>query len=267
MLIVGLTYKYRLLRLTDCRKTRPAHGWREDKYGRGDTVKISGLQKMTLLDYPGKIAATVFTGGCNFRCPFCHNASLVLNAGKAHDISEEEFFGFLAKRKGLLDGVCISGGEPLLQEDIDKFIAEIKSLGFLVKLDTNGSFPSRLKELVSGGLIDYVAMDIKNSPAGYAKTAGTTGEALPEIKESVTFLLSDRVEYEFRTTVVKGFHTKEDFAAIGKWIQGAGRYFLQNFADSGDLIQPGLQGVEKAEMAAFADIAREYVPSVKIRNE
>lgn len=230
-------------------------------------MKISGLQKMTLLDYPGKIAATVFTGGCNFRCPFCHNASLVLNDRRAQEaISEEEFFDFLAKRKGLLDGVCISGGEPLLQEDIRQFISGIKSLGFLVKLDTNGSFPSRLKELAGDGLIDYVAMDIKNSPAGYAKTAGTAGDVLPKIKESVTFLLAGHVEYEFRTTVVKGFHTKEDFAAIGKWIQGAGRYFLQNFVDSGDLIQPGLRGVEKAELAAFADVVRGYVPSVQIRN-
>ena len=221
---------------------------------------------MTLLDYPGKIAATVFTGGCNFRCPFCHNASLVLNAGKAQNISEEDFFDFLSRRKGLLDGVCISGGEPLIQEEIGRFISKIKSLGFLVKLDTNGSFPSRLKELAGDGLVDYVAMDIKNSPAGYVKTAGTTEKMLPEIKESVTFLLSGHVEYEFRTTVVKEFHTEEDFVAIGKWIQGARRYFLQNFVDSGDLIRPGLHGIDKAVLAAFADIVREYVPSVQIRD-
>lgn len=228
-------------------------------------MNISGLQKMTLLDYPEKIAATVFTGGCNFRCPFCHNASLVLNAGNAKNISEEEFFNFLAKRKGLLDGVCVSGGEPLLQIEISRFIAKIKSLGFLVKLDTNGSFSSKLKELVGNGLIDYVAMDIKNSPTGYAKTIGTAEEVLSQINESVAFLLADNVEYEFRTTVVKDFHSKEDFVAIGKWIQGARRYFLQNFVDSGDLIQPGLRGVEKTELAAFADIVCEYVPSVQIR--
>lgn len=220
---------------------------------------------MTLLDYPGKIAATVFTGGCNFLCPFCHNASFVLNDGKAQNISREEFFNFLIKRKGLLDGVCISGGEPLLQKEISKFISEIKALGFLVKLDTNGSFPSELKALVGNGLLDYVAMDIKNSPAGYAKTAGTTEAVLAKINESVDFLLAGHVEYEFRTTVVRDFHTREDFAAIGKWIQGAEKYFLQYFVDSGDLIQPGLRGVEKAELAAFADIVREYVPSVQIR--
>jgi len=230
-------------------------------------MNIQGLQKTTLLDYPGKIAATVFTGGCNFRCPYCHNASLVLNDRDAQDISEEVFFDFLAKRKGLLDGVCISGGEPLLQREIGRFISEIKSLGFLVKLDTNGSFPSKLKELVGDGLIDYVAMDIKNSPAGYARTAGITEDILPEVKQSVTFLLAGHVDYEFRTTVVKGFHSKEDFAAIGEWIQRARRYFLQNFVDSGDLIQPGLQGVDKTELAVFADAVRMYVPSVQIRNE
>jgi pyruvate formate lyase activating enzyme len=229
-------------------------------------MNIQGLQKTTLLDYPEKIAATVFTGGCNFRCPYCHNASLVLNAGNAQDISEEAFFEFLSKRKGLLDGVCISGGEPLLQKEIGRFISEIKSIGFFVKLDTNGSLPDKLKALVGDGLIDYVAMDIKNSPAGYARTAGTTEDVLPKIKESVAFLLTGHVEYEFRTTVVKGLHTKEDFAAIGKWIQGAERYFLQNFVDSGDLIQPGLQGVEKEELMAFADAARAYVPSVQVRS-
>lgn len=228
-------------------------------------MNITGLQKMTLLDYPEKIAATVFTCGCNFRCPFCHNASLVLNTGKAKNISEEDIFDFLEKRKGLLDGVCISGGEPLLQNEIGEFISKIKSFGFLVKLDTNGSFSSKLKELVGNGLIDYVAMDIKNSPAGYAKTTGTTDDVLSQINESVVFLLADNVEYEFRTTVVKDFHSKEDFVAIGKWIQGAKRYFLQNFVDSGDLIQPGLCGVEKTELAAFADIVHEYVPSVQIR--
>lgn len=228
-------------------------------------MNICGLQKMTLLDYPEKIAATVFTGGCNFRCPFCHNASFVLNTGNTQNISEEEFLDFLIKRKGLLDGVCVSGGEPLLQKEISKFISKIKSLGFLVKLDTNGSFPFKLKELVSNGLVDYVAMDIKNSPAGYAKTAGTTEDVLPKINESVAFLLADHIEYEFRTTVIKAFHTKENFISIGKWLQGAKRYFLQHFVDSGDLIQPGLCGVEKAELEVFAHIVREYVPSVQIR--
>lgn len=228
-------------------------------------VKISGLQKMTLIDYPGKIAATVFTGGCNFRCPYCHNAGIVLNTGNTNDISEEELFDFLHKRKGLLDGVCISGGEPLLHDDINQLIAKIKSLGFFVKLDTNGSFPSRLKELIHGGLIDYVAMDIKNSPAGYPRTAGISEKMLPEIKESVAFLLEGHVDYEFRTTVVREFHTSEDFLEIGKWIKGARRYYIQDFIDSGDLIQPGLTGFDKSMLKTFAEIVREYVPSVQIR--
>lgn len=228
-------------------------------------MNISGLQKMTLLDYPQKIAATVFTCGCNFRCPFCHNASLVLHTDKAQNIAEEDFFNFLLKRKGLLDGVCVSGGEPLLQSDIAEFVSKIKSMGFLVKLDTNGSFPARLKELVGNGLIDYVAMDIKNSPAGYARTAGTAEDVISKINESVAFLLADNIEYEFRTTVVKHFQTKEDFLAIGKWIKGAKRYFLQDFVDTGDLIQPGLQGVERTELEAFAAIVAEDVPSVRIR--
>ncbi|MCE5196173.1 MAG: anaerobic ribonucleoside-triphosphate reductase activating protein [Negativicutes bacterium] len=228
-------------------------------------MKIQGLQRMTLLDYPGKIAATVFTGGCNFRCPFCHNAALVLHPQKDQSGLEQEFFGFLAKRRGLLDGICLSGGEPLLQEDLKNFIFEIKSLGFLVKLDTNGSFPSKLKELVGAGLIDYVAMDIKNSPDAYAKTAGITDNVLPQINESVNFLLSGAVDYEFRTTVVKDFHAKENLIEIGKWIRGAQRYFLQNFVDSGDLIRPGLQGMDKTELSVLAEVVREFVPSVQIR--
>lgn len=226
---------------------------------------LSGLQKMTLLDYPGKIAATVFTGGCNFRCPYCHNASLVLSPGGAGTIPEEEFFGFLEARRGLLDGVCVTGGEPLVHRDIAGFLARIKALGFLVKLDTNGSFPDALRELVRDGLADYVAMDIKNSPAKYAETAGTGEDILPRVRESVSFLLSGPVDYELRTTVVKEFHTKEDFAAIGAWIRGARRYFLQNFVDSGSLIRPGLSGVGKDELAAFADAVRPCVPTVQIR--
>lgn len=226
---------------------------------------LSGLQKMTLLDYPGKIAATVFTGGCNFRCPFCHNASIVLGGSGAETLREEEFFRFLEARRGFLDGVCVTGGEPLLQKDIAGFLARIKDLGFLVKLDTNGSFPTALRALVGAGLADYVAMDIKNSPAKYAETAGTDGDVLPQVRESAAFLLSGPVDYEFRTTVVREFHTKEDFAAIGAWIRGARRYFLQNFADSGGVIRSGLHGVGKEELEAFADVVRPCVPSVQIR--
>jgi pyruvate formate lyase activating enzyme len=218
-----------------------------------------------MLDFPEKIAATVFTGGCNLRCPFCHNASLVLNKGDTQHIAEDAFFEFLNKRKNILDGVCISGGEPLLHKDLKEFILKIKALGFSVKLDTNGCFPTKLKELVNEGLVDYIAMDIKNAPAKYQKTAGITEDILAEINESVAFLLTGHIDYEFRTTVVDGFHAEEDFVTIGKWIRGAKKYYLQNFVDSGDLLQPGLQGVESAVLNTFEDIVRKDVPSVKIR--
>jgi pyruvate formate lyase activating enzyme len=234
---------------------------------RGDTVKIAGLQKMTLLDYPGKVAATVFLGGCNFRCPYCHNASLVTLTARTPEMPEEEFFGFLRKRKVLLDGVCISGGEPLLQEGLGLFLDKIKALGFLTKLDTNGSFPARLKALVQGGLVDTVAMDVKNSPAKYAVTAGTSKDVLADVQETISYLLGRPVAYEFRTTAVRSLHAAEDFIEIGKWIRGAERYFLQNFADSADVLAPGLQGFEPAELEAFAEAVRPFVPSVMVRGQ
>lgn len=230
-------------------------------------MKIAGLQKMTLLDYPGKVAATVFLGGCNFRCPYCHNASLVENAGQTPEISEKEFFAFLEKRRGLLDGVCVSGGEPLLRDDLGPFLRKIKALGFSVKLDTNGSYPKRLKALVESGLVDYVAMDVKHSPAKYALAAGIAADILPAVRESVSYLLSGPVAYEFRTTVVKTIHTAEDLVEIGRWIQGSENYFLQNFKDSEDVLTPGLQGVETAEIQAFVGAVRDYVPAVKIRSD
>ncbi len=232
-------------------------------------MKISGLQKMTLLDYPGKIAATVFTAGCNFRCPYCHNATLVLNPDAEETISEEEFFDFLSKRKNFLEGVCITGGEPLMQKDLGAFISKIKEMGFFVKLDTNGSFPDKLIELVEGGLIDYVAMDIKNAPGSYASTAGLDPEksksVVAAVDRSISYLLTEPTDYEFRTTVVSGYHTKADFTAIGKWIRGAKRYYLQKFVDTGDLIQAGLEGVGNTLLAEFAEEIREDVPSVEIR--
>ena len=228
-------------------------------------MRIAGLQKTTLLDYPGKIAATVFLGGCNFRCPYCHNASLLDVAGRMPEIPEEEFFAFLSKRKGQLDGVCVSGGEPLVHADLEAFLARIKSLGFLIKLDTNGSFPAKLKALVGGGLADAVAMDVKNAPDKYAVTAGAARDILPGVRESVDYLLRDPVAYEFRTTVVQSLHTVEDMAAIGKWLAGARQYFLQNYVDSGDVLQPGLRGASRAELEAFASAVRPYVPNVRIR--
>ena len=226
---------------------------------------VSGLAKLTLLDYPGKTACTVFTGGCNFRCPFCHNAPLVIGADAAGILTEEDVLSHLKKRQGILDGVCITGGEPLLQKDIAEFIARIRDLGYSVKLDTNGSFPDRLASLAEKGLIDYVAMDIKNCKEKYPATVGIKDFDVAPICESVEFLKGGSLPYEFRTTVVREFHTAEDFVAIGDWISGAKKYFLQAFSDAGELIEEGLHGVEKPEMQAFADLLRPKIELVELR--
>ena len=226
---------------------------------------LHGFQKMTLLDFPGRVACTVFTGGCNFRCPFCHNALLVTELREAERYTEEEIISFLKKRRGLLDGVAISGGEPLISDDILFFAEKVKSMGFSVKLDTNGSFPERLKKAVREGLVDYVAMDIKNSKELYAETAGLSFFEIAPIEHSVEFLLGGSVDYEFRTTVVNGLHTVESIRAASQWIKGAKRYFLQSFTDSGCLIKDGMTGVSKEEMLLMKDAASEYVPFVELR--
>jgi pyruvate formate lyase activating enzyme len=228
-------------------------------------MNLQGLQKLTLLDYPGRVACTVFTGGCNFRCPFCHNALLVTHTQDNKSISEEEFFSFLKKRQGILDGVCITGGEPLLNRDIADFADKIHSLGFKVKLDTNGSFPERLQQLIDGGYVDYVAMDIKNTPEKYGLTIGCENFDISPILKSVEILKEGKVPYEFRTTVVSEFHIAEDFETIGKWLVGCEKYFLQVFTDSGDLIEDGLHACSKVEMEKMLDIARNFVPSAMLR--
>lgn len=228
-------------------------------------MNIQGIQKLTLLDYPGKVACTVFTAGCNFRCPFCHNASLVTHIEERNHLPEEELMGFLKKRQGILDGVCVTGGEPLLQRDIEAFLMGIKELGYEVKLDTNGSMFERLKRLVEKGLVDYVAMDIKNTPEKYGETIGIEGYDLKNVLQSVDYLMSGVIPYEFRTTVVKAYHKKEDFSSIGRWIRGAERYYLQSFVDSGDLIVPGMRGYNKGIMEQAAEIVRKYVPQTELR--
>lgn len=228
-------------------------------------MNIQGLQNLTLLDYPGSVACTVFTGGCNFRCPFCHNASLVLAPDAESPMKTDDFFSFLKKRQGILDGVCITGGEPLLQNDLFDFISEIKELGYKVKLDTNGSFPDKLLTLIQSGKLDYVAMDIKNSPESYAKTAGVKNINIDAIKESVTLLMKSSLPFEFRTTLVHGFHTDSDMEAIGLWLRGEENYFLQNFVDSGNLIQDDLHGFTKEESSHFLDIIRKYIPNAMSR--
>ena len=226
---------------------------------------INGFQKLTILDYPGKVACIVFTPGCNFRCPFCHNAALVTHIDKDTYIDEEEVLSYLKKRQGILDGVVITGGEPLLQDGIEEFIGKIKDLGYAIKLDTNGSFPEKLISLVEKGLVDYVAMDIKNSKAKYMATIGVNNIDMASIEKSVDFLLQNKVDYEFRTTIVDGFHTVDDIQDIVVWIKGAHKYFLQNFVDSGDLIEAGLRPVSVDMLKEMKKKATEFVPCVEIR--
>ncbi len=228
-------------------------------------MKLIGLQKMTVLDFPGRVACIVFTFGCNFRCPFCHNASLVTGDGES-DITEEEFFDFLKKRQGILDGVCVTGGEPLLQKDIEAFLGKIKEMGYEIKLDTNGMYPEILKKLVNAGLVDYVAMDIKNSPEYYSATSGVENVDIEKIKESIRFLIDEaKIEYEFRTTVVAEFHTESAFDEIGKLIEGAENYYLQGFVDSGDLIGENLTALPKSVIEKMAEKVKPYVENVELR--
>ena len=228
---------------------------------------VSGLQKLTLLDFPGTVSCTVFTGGCNFRCPFCHNASLVLPERLEGDPDGvETVLDFLRKRQGLLEGVAITGGEPLLHADMADFLRQIRALGFKVKLDTNGSFPDRLDELIGEGLVDRVAMDIKNAPARYTETVGLPSLDLRAVERSRDLLLEGRVAYEFRTTVVKGLHTRESLQEAARWIEGAREYYLQQYRDSGDLIRPaGLAAFTDEEMHALCAAVAEILPAVRLR--
>ena len=229
-------------------------------------MRISGLQKLTLLDFPGRVACTVFTGGCNFRCPFCHNAPLVLAEKMPDDLEEEELLRFLKTRQGILDGVAITGGEPLLYDETLDLLRKIRELGFAIKLDSNGSFPQRLRQVVDEKLADRVAMDIKNSPELYAKTSGLPAIDLGRISESKELLMASGIEYEFRTTVVRGIHTPESIRGAAEWIQGAKEYYLQQYVDSGNVLKPeGLGSFSAEEMTQLRDCAREFVPVTQLR--
>ncbi len=226
-------------------------------------MNVQGYQKLTLLDFPDRTACTVFTGGCNLRCPFCHNAGLVCTP-LAEVNRTDEVLDYLQKRRGILDGVCVTGGEPLLQPDLTDFIRRIKEMGYAVKLDTNGSLPDRLADLLAQGLVDYVAMDIKSSPAGYAAATGTEVD-VTVYDRSVQILRDSGVPYEFRTTAVGGIHTPEDFAAIGRWLGDVPRYFIQRFVDSGQLIGEGYTAFSMDEMEQLLTIVREYIPAAQLR--
>ncbi len=225
---------------------------------------IKGFQKLTLLDYPGKVACTVFTGGCNFRCPFCHNALLVTEMDDI-EYTEKEIFQHLERRKGVIEGVAVTGGEPLLQKDIERFLYELRCAGVSVKLDTNGSFPEKLKDILDLGLVDYVAMDIKNSKEKYALTIGLQSFDISTVEESIELLRNSEVDYEFRTTVTSNFHTVEDMRSIAQWLQGSPKYFLQNFVDSGMLIDSTCKGVSKSEMQEMLCAVREFIPTAELR--
>ena len=227
-------------------------------------VSLQGLQKLTLLDYPGQVACTVFTGGCNFRCPFCQNGDLLL-CGQPSQYTEAQLLAFLQKRRGLLDGVCISGGEPLLQAELPQLLEKIKAMGYLVKLDTNGSFPKRLQRLAEQGLVDYVAMDIKGSPSRYGAACGVGALYWPQVQQSVEFLLQGGLPCEFRTTVVRELHGPEDMQAIGQWLQGAQRYFLQRFENSERVLQPGLHSYAAAELEALRQQVLPWIPQAALR--
>lgn len=227
---------------------------------------FAGIQKLTLLDFPGQVACTLFTRGCNMRCPFCHNASLVVRANEQKTYSNEEILSFLKKRQGVLDGVAITGGEPTLMPGLADFMMQVSGLGYKIKLDTNGTRPEVLKSIVRGGLVDYVAMDIKNCREKYGETVGFDfSYDLSPIDESIAFLMEGNVDYEFRTTVSRTYHTEEDIIKIGKWISGDERYFLQQFKDSGDIIGMQIEGYDEVTMRSLLDEILPFVPNAQLR--
>ncbi len=226
---------------------------------------IHGFQKMTLLDFPGKVGCTVFTAGCNFRCPFCHNAPLVTRTDPADRLDEDEIFSYLQKRRGIVDGVVITGGEPTLQRDLPDVIRRVRGLGYAVKLDTNGARPDVLAALLDEGLLDYVAMDVKNCPARYAETVGVEDLDLAPIQRSIDLLRQGNVDYEFRTTVTDELHTPQDIGALAAWIAPSPRYFLQPFVDSGDLVGDGLHAPSAEKLGEMLAYARAHLPNAAIR--
>jgi len=228
-------------------------------------MKIHGFNTLTLLDYPGHIGAILFLGGCNFRCPFCQNAGLVLHPEQEPWVPEEEVFSCLKKRRGVLEGICISGGEPTLYNDLPQLVRQIKNLGYKVKIDTNGTNPAMLRHLHAEGLIDYIAMDIKSSKKNYGCASGINTFHLTPIEESVDFLMHSGIDYEFRTTVVQELHRDSDFEDIAIWLQGCRRYFLQAYQHSDQIISPGFHSHTYEKMESFAAILRKKIPLVDLR--
>lgn len=223
-----------------------------------------GMEKTSLVDYEGKIACVLFVGGCNFRCPFCHNSDLVLNSNQTPKLTEEEILDYLQKRKDILDGVVITGGEPTLYPSIFEIIPKIKSIGLLVKLDTNGTNPQVIQKLVEQNLIDYIAMDIKNGLSSYSKTIGTETD-LNKIKQSIEYIKNCGLSYEFRTTLVKELHAERDIKEIAVMLKDCKKLFLQKFVDSGSCIKNNLHEIPKEQAQNFKNILTPYVKKVELR--
>lgn len=228
-------------------------------------MTIQGLKKFSLLDYPGRTACTIYTAGCNFRCPYCYNASLVIDTYKNKEIPLEDVYDFLRRCQGVLEGVCLTGGEPLIQHGVEEFLSRVKERGYQVRLETNGSFPDKLKKIVTAGLVDYVAMDIKNSQESYGKTVGIEGYNVENVHRSVQYLLNGEVDYEFCTTVVLELHQRSDFESIGRWLRGARRYYLQPFVNSDDLIRDGLHRYNDSIMHQALEIVQRNIPAARLR--
>ena len=226
-------------------------------------MNVQGYQKLTLLDYPGRTACTVFTGGCNLRCPFCHNAGLVRTPLAGPNLTDE-VLDYLQKRRGILDGVCVTGGEPLLQPDLEGFLRRVKEMGYAVKLDTNGMLPQRLAGVLATELVDYVAMDIKSSPDGYAAATGADAD-VSAVTDSLSILRQSGIPFELRTTAVRGLHTEADFAAIGEWLGDVPAYFIQRFVDSGQLLGSGFDAFSPEEMERLLTTVRAYIPTAQLR--
>ena len=228
-------------------------------------MNICGYQKTTLLDYPGHVAATIFTGGCNFRCPFCHNSDLVVNSTMSPCISQEEIFSFLKKRKNVLSGICITGGEPTLQTNLSEFIKKVRSLGYKIKLDTNGYRPDVISSLLEDNLLDYIAMDIKAGLSNYAKVSGIPNLDTSKIKESISIIENSGIDYEFRTTVVKELHSQEDFLEISEMLSSSSPYFIQSFKDSGNILTPGLSSCDTDTLNQYLAIVKNKLPFCSLR--
>ena len=228
-------------------------------------MQLFGMEKLSLVDYDGLVASTIFTGACNFKCGFCHNSPLVTGLSSLAPMSENTVLDYFRTRKNILEGVCISGGEPTLNKDLPEFVEKIKKLGLKVKIDTNGTNPDMIKLLYENGLADYFAMDVKNSPDAYSEIIGVKNFDITPVNKSVEYLMANVPDYEFRTTLIGKYHKEENILGIANWIKGAKKYFLQKFRESENCIIGGLDGVDKQTAERYISILRSYIPNTNLR--